>query len=102
MIVRRNPKGPLGDANAFEIYFAKEARERERCWGKPLDCSKIEAFWGLECGLSGNPALFIGNGIEPDLKGNRGLGDGFVSVWETLLDLSCKIYSLCCHRKAFR
>jgi len=39
MIVRLIPKGPSEDANAFETYFAKEAKKRDRCRGKLLDCS---------------------------------------------------------------
>lgn len=40
-----------------------------------------------------------GNTTEIGLKGNHKPGDGFVPVWEILLDLSRKIYSLCCHPK---
>jgi hypothetical protein len=38
-----------------------------------------------------------GNTTETDLKGNRQPGDRPVFAWENLLDLSRKIYSLCCH-----
>jgi hypothetical protein len=40
----------------LETLFAKEARCRSGCWGKPLDCSK-EVYQGLQCGLSGDQAL---------------------------------------------
>jgi prophage tail gpP-like protein len=42
----------------FETFFAKEARNRSDCQGKPLDCS-VEVYWGLQCGLSGNQALHV-------------------------------------------
>lgn len=42
-----------------------------------------------------------GNTTETGLKGNHKPGDGFVPVWEILLDLSRKIYSMCCHLKNF-
>ena len=59
----------------FETKFAKEARNRLGCRGKPLDCSTCEVNWGLQCGLSGNQAPLLGDTMAGCLKGNRCYGD---------------------------
>ena len=40
----------------FETLPAKEARDRKVCRGKLLDCCN-KIYEGLQCGLSGNPAM---------------------------------------------
>ena len=91
-----SPKGPSEDANAFETPFAKEARERNRCRGKPLDCSK-RGIMRIRVRTKWQSSPVAGNTTETNLKGNRQPGDRPVFAWENLLDLSRKIYSLCCH-----
>ena len=86
----------------FETQFAKEARNRSGCRGKPLDCSIKVICWGLQCGLSGNQALQSGNAATVFLKGNRRSGDITVNTGENLPDLSRKIYSTYCHRSEER
>jgi hypothetical protein len=43
----------------FETFFAKEARGRLVLVGKTPRLFHLEVNWGLQYGLSGNPALYM-------------------------------------------
>ena len=72
----------------FETLTAKEDKNRCDCYGNHLGCRADE---DLQCGLSGDPVLFIGNVTVRSLKGNRLYWQQEVLSMENIPDLSRKI-----------